>query len=122
MRSEREERLSAELLNLIGPTAFLRLAESFGGRRLFVPVSADGTQLTTALGRETTERLIGRYGRSYLRVPLARAHRARHYRDAGLSNGEIAHRLGMTETGVDKIFARMAEKPQKGARQLTLFS
>lgn len=113
-----DERLSGELLHLLGAEDFLKLVERYGGTRLYV--SGAGRSLSRALGRAGAQALASRYQGSYIRVPLARSFRARTYRESGLSNAEIARRLGVTETGVDKIFARMDEKPAKGS-QLDLF-
>ncbi len=123
MSEEREERLSTELLRLLGEDAYLRLAEAYGGIRLFVPQAGD-TQLAEAIGTAAARVLTSRYGRSYLRVPLARAARARQYRSHGMSNAQIARKLGIAESSVDKLFARMPDKPKKGSadpRQLKLF-
>jgi DNA-binding NarL/FixJ family response regulator len=119
-----EDRLSTELQNLLGEPAFLALAEAFGGTRLFIPSTDRENQLLPILGRVAVDQLAGRYGRSYLRVPLAREARARHYRATGMSNAEIARKLGLTETGIDKMFRRMGTRPAKGSadpRQLFLF-
>lgn len=118
-----EPALATELHELLGRDDFVRLAESYGGTRLFVPRRTAETKLSRSLGGTVAERLAERYAGSYLRVPLARDERARHYRESGLSNAEIARKLGLTETGVDKIFARMDGKPEKGAdpRQGQLF-
>lgn len=110
--------LEAELRGLIGDEKFLALVEERGGTRLYVP--RDRSVLTRLIGRENVKALASRYEGSYLRLPLAREFRGRHYRLQGRSNAEIAIKLGMTETGVDKMFARMEAKPVKGA-QLDLF-
>ncbi|MER8814352.1 MULTISPECIES: hypothetical protein [unclassified Mesorhizobium] len=120
-----DELRSAELLSLIGLADFVRLAETYGGRRLYVPASGDDTALVRSLGAAAAQKLARRYSGSYIRVPLARELRARQYRANGASNGEIAGRLGITETGVDKLFRRMPDKPVKGSRdprQTDLFS
>ncbi|MER9851783.1 hypothetical protein NKJ55_31685 [Mesorhizobium sp. M0106] len=120
-----DELRSAELLSLIGLADFVRLAETYGGRRLYVPASGDDTALAKDLGAPVAQKLARRYSGSYIRVPLARELRARQYRENGASNGEIAGRLGITETGVDKLFRRMPDKPVKGSRdprQIDLFS
>ncbi|MER8964472.1 hypothetical protein NKI25_01910 [Mesorhizobium sp. M0808] len=120
-----EELRSAELLAMLGPADFVRLAETYGGRRLYVPASGDDTDLAKNLGAAAAKKLARRYSGSYIRVPLARELRARQYRANGASNGEIAGRLGITETGVDKLFRRMPDKPVKGSsdpRQTDLFS
>jgi len=114
---------SAELKTLLGADDYVRLAEHFGGTRLFIPARETRTKLSRALGTEPAEKLARRYAGTYLRVPLAREDRARQYRAGGASNAEIARALGITETGVDKIFNRMPNKPAKGAdpRQGQLF-
>lgn len=115
--------LSAELKKLLGLDDFVRLAETFGGTRLFVPARSMETKVQAALGRDVAEKLAERYAGTYLRVPLAREERARQYRERGASNAEIARRLGMTEPGIDALFGRMLDKPKKGAdpRQIDLF-
>ena len=121
-----DERLTAELMRLCGEAGFLKLVETFGGRRLFLArgpfTGSEHSKAWACLGPEVAERLSKTYGGTYLRVPLARTFRARHYRAVlALSNGEIATRLGITETGVDKLFAAMPQKPVKGAgSQLSL--
>lgn len=120
MSEGREE----ELLRLLGPAGLIRLTEARGGTRLYVPQTAERTGLVEELGRETVDRLVEAFGRTYLVVPLARTLRARHYRAAGWSNSQIARKLGITENAVEKLFIRMDDKPTKGSgdpRQLRLF-
>lgn len=115
------ERLSEDLLALLGEEGLVRLAEALGGRRFYVPHAAHREHaLIEAVGEELAARLTRRYAPAYLRIPLVRELRARHYRAQGMSNGRIATMLGITETAVDKIFARMKNPPAKGSAQLTL--
>lgn len=120
-----EAALSQRLLDQLGPAGLVRLAELRGGTRLYVPASIDGWELTPRLGADLAEKLVATDGGTQIRVPLARELRARHYRAHGKSNAKIAVLLGMTEPGVDAMFARMAAKPGgkpvKGAGQLNLF-
>lgn len=104
-----------ELLALIGEDAFIALAENFGGRRLYVPgrLPADH-EISRAIGADAALRLSERISPDVIKVPLARELRARQYRAYGLSHGEIATRLGITETAVEKIFRRMDKPPSKG--------
>lgn len=120
-----EERGTAELLRLLGEADFLRLVEWRGGIRVFVPSSGDTSEIASHIGDAAAEKLGRAHAGTFIRVPLARDLRARHYRAAGHSNAEIARKLGMSETGVDKLFHRMPKKPVKGSRdprQADLFS
>lgn len=105
-----------ELLHLLGEEAFLALVDAFGGRRLYVAGRfPDDHPVARAIGPDAAARLSCRYAPDILRVPLAREHRARHYRAQGMSNGEIATKLGMTETGVEQLFRRTPKPPRKGS-------
>lgn len=113
------ERLSEDLLDLLGEASFVALAEAFGGTRLYIPqrLGADHA-ISEAIGSEKAEALARRYAPAVLRIPLARKIRARHYRAViGLSNARIASRLGMTETGVEGLFNRMDDAPVKGSER-----
>lgn len=115
------DRLSQELPALLGDAAFVALAEAFGGTRLYVPQTiGEDHEIAQAIGLDAARRLSRRHSPSWIRVPLAREARARHYRAQGLSNAAIARRLGITETGVDKLFRRMIAPPAKGSAQISL--
>lgn len=120
----RDATVSGELKKLLGLDDFVRLAEAFGGTRLFVPARGDRTKLERALGQDVAELLAERYAGTYLQVPLAREERARQYRERGASNSEIARALGITERGVERLFQRQLDRPIKGRdpRQGSLFS
>lgn len=123
MMERRQEALSAALLALLGPAGLIALAEKRGGTRLFVPAGRTES-LATLVGDAAAQKLAARYGGDYIRVPLARELRARHYRAQGASNAEIAIKLGITETGVNHLFRAMPNKPVKGSndpRQGNLF-
>jgi hypothetical protein len=112
-----------ELVALIGEEALVRLAEAFGGTRLFVPVKMTARhEIAKAIGIEAARKLSDRIAPDVIRVPLAREQRARHYRGAlGLSNAQVARKLGIVEPAVNKMFARMDNVPAKGS-QLSLFA
>lgn len=58
--------------------------------------------------------LIGHFGSgSTIQLPLMREWRAVRYASDGTSNGEIATKLGLTESAVDKLFARLGGKPPR---------
>lgn len=111
--------LAGDLEGLLGQAAFIALTEEYGGTRLYVPL---GTQpdhrLVDAIGEKAAKRLSERYAPAFIRVPLARELRARHYRSQDLSFAKIAVKLGLTETGVQKLFDRMDNPPTKGQGEL----
>lgn len=119
--------LTADLLAILGEDAFLRLAEEFGGTRLYVPTTIrEDSDLARAIGMTAAQRLASMFAPTAIRVPLARHERAVRLRAQGLSNARIARKLGMTETGVEKLFDReegLPESPHKAIKsaQLPLF-
>lgn len=97
-----------ELLNAIGEAATFALAEEFAGTRLYVPWRVpDSHRIVRAIGREAANALCAHYSPATIKVPLLRELRARHYRAKGLSTAKIAVRLGLTESGVSKLFQRL---------------
>jgi len=110
------ERLTHDLLTLLGTEAFVGLTDNFAGTRLYVPLTVtEEHDIARAIGVAAARRLSSRYAPAVIRVPLAREVRARHYLANGESNARIATRLGMTETGVDKMVARMTRPPRRKA-------
>ncbi|MES2753137.1 MAG: hypothetical protein V4659_00565 [Pseudomonadota bacterium] len=111
-----------ELKDLIGEAAFVRLAEAFGGTRLFVPTKMSPAHaIAKAIGLPAANVLSSRLAPDVVRVPLARKERALQYRATGASNAAIARRLGITERAVEKLFGRNPDAPAKGSAQLALF-
>ena len=109
--SDRDEEdwsdLSEHLRGLLTETELADLCDAFGGIRLYVPLNLSPEhRIVKAIGVAPTERLIQAFGGCPIRVPLMRKLRARRYRQEGRSNAWIARRLGVTESGVDKLFAR----------------
>ncbi|WP_425230225.1 hypothetical protein [Sphingomonas sp.] len=115
-------RLEPELAALIGEEALVRLAEAFGGTRLYVPHQVSARhEIAQAIGLEAAQRLTARLAPDTINVPLARELRARHYRAQARSNRDIARALGLTEDGVEKLFARV-RRQQVAAAQPDLFA
>lgn len=119
--------LTNELLDILGEDGFVSLAEHYGGLRMFVPGNIDGSDLTAALGADIAARLSKRYPGGYIRVPIGRELRAGRYRKAGMSNRDIAKKLGIGESAVDKIIRRgktrdpKAFAKPKDTRQISIF-
>ncbi len=120
-------KLKLELQAILGTDGFVALCQELGGVRLYVAYQMrDDHDVVQALGRELADKLSRALAPATIRVPLARRERALHYRSLGLSDARIARKLGMTETGVSKLFAREAHLPDrpgrgKEAAQLPLF-
>lgn len=118
--------LTGELLAALGDDGFFRLTEVYAGVRLYVPANIDRSELPEAIGADIAARLAKAYPGGYIRVPLAREFRARRYVEQGLTVRDIALRLGLTETGVNKLIRRARRsKPllrpsRKDPRQLDL--
>lgn len=118
--------LNRHLLGILGEEGFVRFTQELGGVRVYVAYTMrDDNDVVLAVGRELADKLSRALAPATIRVPLARRQRALFYRARGLSNARIARRLGMTETGVTKLFGREAHllnRPIKAkpAAQLTL--
>lgn len=109
-----EHHLSRHLLQILGEADFVRLCQELGGTRVYVPYQCKPEgELAEAIGTEACEKLSRALAPATIRVPLARRERALHYRAAGLSNPQIARKLGITETGVEKLFGREAHLPDR---------
>ncbi len=105
-----EHHLSRHLLQILGEPDFVRLCQELGGTRVYIPYKCrEKSDLTEAIGPEACERLSRALAPATIRVPLARRERALFYRAQKLSNGKIARKLGITETGVNKIFDRESD-------------
>jgi len=122
--SEKDHPIVAELVGLIGEEGLIRLAEEYAGLRLYIPSDINRSELLDRVGIEIASKLARRYGPDRIKVPLMRDWRARHYRSAGLSNAQIARKLGVTETAVEKIFQRSPVKyrmKKTDDRQIDMF-
>ena len=105
-----------ELETLLGEAAFVRLAEAFGGTRLYVPTKMTAAhEIAQAIGLEAANILSARLAPDYIAVPLAREQRAMQYRAEGLSNAKIARNLGVTEKAIERLFQRRPDAPLKGS-------
>lgn len=111
------EDLVAELLDTLGPDGFYALVEAHAGVRLYVPADPDRSDLSESIGHEHAKRLSKVFPCGYIKVPLAREFRALRYRENGMSNRQIARRLGLTESGVEKLLKRARlTQPGRGSR------
>lgn len=95
----------------LGDDVMLRLRKTLGGTEFRVPntdsVLLDSHPLVQALGRTDALRLIGVFGGEKVYVPLLRDYGAYlSAAKAGLSNAEIAQRLGVTARHVCRVLAR----------------
>ena len=108
---------ASDLIGLLGEEAYLKLCEEFGGTRVYVPARLpDDHELIGAIGEEATRKLVDMYAPSAIRVPLARRERAHKYRAQGFSHARIARKLGITETGVEKLLRRECGLPESASQ------
>lgn len=120
------DELVETLLQELGDDGFFRLVEAHAGIRLYIPENPARSELPATIGDEAAGRLSKLYPCGYIKIPLAREFRAKRYREAGMSNSQIARRLGLTETGVELLFKRLGKrqpvtKRRKDSRQMDLF-
>ncbi|MCY1667873.1 hypothetical protein [Rhizobium sp. SL86] len=119
--------LTQDLLDVLGEDGFFELVEAHAGVRIYVPADISRSDLPSTIGEDLAARLCKKYSGAYIRVPLAREFRARRYVEADLSVRDIAKRLGLTETGVDKLLKRTRKREpvrrpsRKDTRQMDLF-
>lgn len=107
-----DEGLSATLLELLGAEGYLLLLERYAGLRLYVPrmkqnsvsVLVDDITIVHAI------KLSAEFGGNYIRVPLDRDFRALAYRQKGFSLKKTVQLLGVTESGLDRIWKRLKEQ------------
>ena len=116
-----------DLYATLGEDGFFALVEAHAGVRLYVPSDPERSELPATIGVDAAYRLAKAIPGGYIRVPLAREFRARRYVDAEMSNREIAKRLGLTESGVERLLKRARKreplKPRrkKDPRQMEMF-
>ena len=110
-----EGRLLTHLRAVLGEEGFVLFCQALGGTRVYVPYKCrDENEIVEAIGRELADKLSRALAPATIRVPLARRERALHFRGVmGLSNAQIARKLGITEGGVNKLFARERDLPDK---------
>jgi len=122
-----EFRLTIQLQGILGMEGYVRFCEALGGTRVYVSYSfRDDSEVVQAVGRIMADKLSRAMAPATIRVPLARRERALSYRAVGMSNAAIARKLGITENGVEKLFGREQDLPErpgsaKHDRQLNLF-
>ena len=122
-----EGQLTLHLRATLGEEGFVRFCQELGGTRIYVPYQMrDENEIVRAVGRDLAEKLSRALAPATIRVPLARRDRALFYRAQGLSNPQIARKLGITESGVFKLFGREEDLPERPGKsrtqaQLTLF-
>ncbi|WP_072381539.1 helix-turn-helix domain-containing protein [Novosphingobium sp. NDB2Meth1] len=105
--SKMGSRVLDEIAEVIGEEATWRLAEEFGGERLYVPRSpSTDPRIAKAIGQELTEKLCDTFYRLTISIPirLITARRvAEMVRQGDKSNREIARALHITERQVYRI-------------------
>jgi hypothetical protein len=117
-----------EMVELIGMPAALKIVESYGGVRLYVPQTiVPDHPLEQLIGRTNAEKLAARYGgEHHFDIPRC-VEAARHARDdaiaaeflAGASYRTLAQRYRLTERSIGNILTR--KRITEDDRQTSLF-
>lgn len=119
-------RLLAELAELAGSEAALKLAAAKGGTRLYVPKSLDKDHpLAKDMGLEGARSLCRLYGGEYITVPMAHARGLKAMQakaDEMLKSGRSANEVAL-ETGLHLrcIYDRRAKLLKRNSSQPDLF-
>jgi hypothetical protein len=102
--------LTRHLRAILGDEHFVLLCQELGGTRVYIPYTMrDDNEIVAAIGRDAADKLSRAMAPATIRVPLARRERALYFRAKDFSNAQIARKLGITESGVNKLFSRMVE-------------
>ncbi|MGE4406442.1 Mor transcription activator family protein [Pseudomonas sp.] len=118
---------AAEIVDVVGVEATLRLVEAWGGVRLYVPQQMpEDHLLVSTLGRGEADQLAERYGGDTIQIPrclhalrAVRNCRIRAERHDGASPALLALRYGLTERQVYAIIAA-ADEPVDDRQQSLL--
>ena len=109
--AERLERPRFNMQGIVGAAAAIALAEALGGTRIYVPAKMKASHRLARIAGIEAARALSEAGKgSCIRVPLERELRAVHYRSQGHSQARIAHRLGLTENGVQSLLKRLVAR------------
>jgi Mor family transcriptional regulator len=113
-----------DIVELIGLQPTMRLVETYGGVRLYVPKLEleDDHPLIRQIGREAAEKLQAMYGgEPHFDIPKAeralravRDARIRHLRSAGASTRTLALDNGLTERQIRTICGELEDDRQVG--------
>jgi hypothetical protein len=110
----------AEITDVIGAEAALRLVRAYGGTRLHVPrLVNQGHDLALTIGLDAARRLADAWGGLRPRIPLARWWQARCLEAEGRTHREIARELRVAETSVpDLLHGRRQSRDTREQRGL----
>lgn len=89
---------------MLGDEDAEKLIIEFGGLRTYVPSQHERETLALLriLSRESVAKLASEFGGNYVKVPLARGFLITQFYKNGLGNREIATRLRVTESAVER--------------------
>lgn len=92
---------------VLGEEGFMLFCHAFGGTRVYVPLKiSDDSEIVEAIGRPLAEELARALAPDTIRVPMMRKERALWLRKRGLSNAQVARKLGISEQAINKLFQR----------------
>ncbi|MEM6904920.1 MAG: hypothetical protein AAF568_03420 [Pseudomonadota bacterium] len=111
-----------EISIAVSPAAALRLADTLGGQRIYIPQIAKGSKLERQVGAEIAAHLAETHAGEMLVIPSFGAREAHERRQFVLQNPErsindLARALGVSSRRIEQIRSEARDDP----RQLDLF-
>lgn len=92
-----------DVADAIGVEALLRLLEHYAGCRIYIPATVNqGSPLARDIGLEAAQALARLRGHDDWKVPALKHWRARVYRARGMTVHEIARKLGVDRSTVQR--------------------
>lgn len=102
----------AQIAEIAGREAALRLAFEYGGSRVYIPKKHDGSEIARLVGAEAAAKLAGHYGGESIAIPIGKRALAFWLADQGKSVEEIARTLRADRTTVHRWFGARMESLQ----------
>ncbi|MFN3883252.1 MAG: hypothetical protein ACK4Q4_00660 [Rhodocyclaceae bacterium] len=102
----------AQIAEIAGREAALRLAFRYGGSRVYIPRQFEGSEIVQIVGAEAAKALAGHFGGESIAVPIGKKALAFWLDEQGWSKEKIAVELRVDRTTVHRWLADRMESLQ----------
>ncbi|WP_341893865.1 helix-turn-helix domain-containing protein [Ferrovibrio terrae] len=102
----------ANIAEIAGREAALRLAFKYGGSRVYIPKKYLGSDIAQLLGNESARALAKHYGGESISIPIGKKALAFWLAEQGQAVEEIARTLRVDRTTVHRWFSRRMDSLQ----------